>query len=71
MAADLSSREAAAEGIEAVKLEASLYSSVIGATNMIVLQYAIDSLTPTLLPKLVQELLLRGTLRYQAVFLSL
>ena len=44
-------RQAAAEGVDAIKLEASLYAAAIGAPGLLPLQYALDRLTPrTLLP---------------------
>jgi len=47
-------RTAAVEGIEAIKLEASLYTAAVGPTNMVLAQYALDNLTPKLLANLAK-----------------
>lgn len=48
-------KKAAVEGVQAIKLEASLYSAVIGTPGMISLQYFVDSLTPKLLSSMAKE----------------
>ncbi len=46
-------RQAAAEGVDAIKLEASLYAAAVGAPGLLPLQYVLDRLTPsTLVPAL-------------------
>mmetsp|Transcript_25739 Transcript_25739/g.38944 ORF Transcript_25739/g.38944 Transcript_25739/m.38944 type:complete len:512 (+) Transcript_25739:111-1646(+) len=53
-------REAAVEGFEAIKLEASLYTAVIGPTNMVLAQYALDNLTPKLLANIAKVNLMKA-----------
>ena len=48
-------KQAAAEGIEAIKLEAGLYSTAVGQPGLIALQYFIDNLTPKLGSTIIQE----------------
>lgn len=53
-------RAAAVEGFEAIKLEASLYTAVVGPTNMVLAQYALDNLTPKLLANIAKENLMKA-----------
>ena len=48
-------KKAAVEGVQAIKLEASIYSAVIGTPGLISLQYFVDSLTPKLLSSMAKE----------------
>ena len=48
-------KQAAAEGIEAIKLEAGLYSTAVGQPGLVALQYFIDNLTPKLGATIIQE----------------
>ena len=48
-------RKAAVEGVQAIKLEASIYSAAIGQPGLIALQYFVDSLTPKLLASMARE----------------
>lgn len=48
-------KQAAVEGVQAIKLEASIYSAVIGTPGLIFLQYFVDSLTPKLLSSIAKE----------------
>ena len=47
-------KQAAAEGIEAIKLEVGLYSSVVGQPGLVALQYFVDNLTK-LISNIVRE----------------
>lgn len=47
-------KQAAAEGIEAIKLEVGLYSSVVGQPGLVALQYFVDNLTK-LIANIVRE----------------
>eukprot|EP00591_Stephanopyxis_turris_P013229 CAMPEP_0195532646 /NCGR_PEP_ID=MMETSP0794_2-20130614/38748_1 /TAXON_ID=515487 /ORGANISM="Stephanopyxis turris, Strain CCMP 815" /LENGTH=474 /DNA_ID=CAMNT_0040664953 /DNA_START=101 /DNA_END=1522 /DNA_ORIENTATION=- len=53
-------RKAASEGLEAIKLEASLYSAVVGQPALIALQYFVDNLTPKLLANMVKQNLINA-----------
>ena len=48
-------KKAAVEGVQAIKLEASIYNAVIGQPGLIALQYFVDSLTPKLLAAMAKE----------------
>ena len=48
-------KRAAVEGVQAIKLEASIYNAVIGQPGLIALQYFVDSLTPKLLAAMAKE----------------
>ena len=48
-------KKAAADGVEAIKLEASMYSSVIGAPGLILTQTIVNTLTPKLFSNLAKE----------------
>ena len=48
-------KKAAVEGVQAIKLEASIYSAVIGTPGLISLQYFVDSLTPKLLSSMAKD----------------
>lgn len=48
-------KQAAMEGVQAIKLEASIYSAVIGTPGLISLQYFVDALTPKLLSSQAKE----------------
>ena len=50
-------RQAAAEGVEAIRLETSLYAGAVGAPGLLPLQYVLDRLTPrTLVPIMASAL---------------
>jgi len=49
-------KKAAVEGVQAIKLEASIYNAAIGQPGLIALQYFVDSLTPKLLANMAQEI---------------
>jgi hypothetical protein len=48
-------KQAAVEGVQAIKLEASLYSAAIGQPGLIAVQYFVDSLSPKLLAAIAKE----------------
>lgn len=48
-------KQAAVEGVQAIKLEASLYSAAIGQPGLIAIQYFVDSLSPKLLAAMAKE----------------
>ena len=48
-------KQAAVEGVQAIKLEASLYSAAIGQPGLIAVQYFVDSLSPKLLAAMAKE----------------
>ena len=48
-------KQAAADGIEAIKLKAGLYSTAVGQPGLVALQYFIDNLTPKLGSSIVKE----------------
>lgn len=48
-------KKAAVEGIEAIKLEVSLYSSAVGQPGLIALQYFVNKLTPKLIANMAKE----------------
>jgi len=58
----LNTRKAAAEGVEAIRLEANLYSAAVGKPGLIPLQYVVDRITPYTL-KFGLENALRDTLK--------
>ena len=55
-------KRAAAEGVEAIKLEADLYAFALGAPGLLTLQYVVDRQTPHKLAAAVEESL-RASLR--------
>lgn len=48
-------RRAAAEGVEAIRLEASLYAAAMGKPGLIALQYFVDHLTPKYFAATLEE----------------
>lgn len=50
-------RKAAVEGVEAIRLEATMYSAAVGKPGLIPLQYVIDRLTPYVLKTALQDAL--------------
>lgn len=50
-------RQAAAEGVEAIRLEAGMYSAAVGSPGLIPLQYALDRFTPYSVQTVLQNAL--------------
>ena len=48
-------KKAAADGVEAIKLEASMYNAVIGQPGLMLSQTLVDTLTPKLLSSMAKE----------------
>lgn len=53
-------RQAAVEGVDAIKLEASLYAAAVGIPGLAVLQYALDRVTPRSLVPAVEKAVSEG-----------
>jgi len=58
----LNTRKAAAEGVEAIRMEANMHSAAVGKPGLIPLQYVVDRMTPYTL-KFALENALRDTLK--------